>query len=181
MKRLLIALLALGLPLPAAAAPMLLQLSAANMLAQTHSRALLLSTTGTFRQLSGTLRFDAATGACAIDATFVVQSLALPNALMRQQTMSAGFLDPARYPLQHYVATCQGAKLTGNLTMHGQTHAFTMAVRWQRQSGAPATLHAAGTLNRQDWGIDGLKLLVGDTIRVTNDISLNGMPPAPAR
>ena len=178
MKRLLLTLMAL-LPLPAAAAPMLLQLSVANTLAQTHSRALMLSTTGTFQQLSGTLRFDAATGACAIDATFVVRSLALPNALMRRQTMSAGFLDPARYPLQHYVATCQGAKLTGNLTMHGETHSFTMAVRWQRQSGAPTALHAMGTLNRHDWGIDGLKLLVGNTIRVTNDISLNGAPPAP--
>ncbi len=177
MKKLLIALLALGAPLPAAAAPVLLQLSAANMLAQTHSRALMLSTAGTFRQLSGTLDFDAATGACAIDVTFVVRSLTMPTALMRQQTMSDSFLDPAHYPLEHYVATCQGAKLTGNLTMRGQTHPFAMTFTLERQGAALTGIRAAGALNRYDWGIDGLKLLVGKTIRVTNDISLNAAPP----
>ena len=161
-------LAALAAPLPAAAAPILLQLSPTNMLAQTHSRALMLSATGTFRQLSGTMRYDAATGACAVDVTFVVQSLTLPSAMMRERTMSAGFLDPAQYPLEHYFATCQGTSLTGNLTMRGQTHPFTMTITLQRQGATLTGIHATGTLNRYDWGIDGLKLLVGKTIRVTN-------------
>src|SRR5271165_181227 len=94
-------LASLMLPLGASAEPMTLNLSAGNVLAQTHSHAVVMSVTGTFRQLSGTLNFDPAAKTCSLDATFVVESLALPNALIRSQTMSDGFLDPAAYPTQH--------------------------------------------------------------------------------
>ncbi len=180
MKTMMLAAIAsCGLTLPAAAAPMVLQLTPGNMLAQTRSSAMMMSTTSTFRQLSGTLKYDPDTGACAIDATFVVLSMQMPNALMRSQTMSAGFLDPADYPLQRYVATCQGNQLVGTLTMHGQTHPFDMTVTLERTGGTLTGIHTEGALNRHDWGIDGLNLIVGKTIHVTNDISLNGQPPTP--
>jgi len=40
-------------------------------------------------------------------------------------------------------------------------------------------LHLEGTLDRYDWGIDGLSMTVSRMIRVTNDISLTGQPPVP--
>ena len=169
----------LSLPLSAAAAPMTLTLSAANMLAQTHSHAIIMSVTGTFRELSGTLNFDPAANTCNVDVTFVVESLALPNALIRSQTMSEGFLDPAQYPTQHYVGTCQGDRLVGDLTMRGQTHPFAMAITREMTGGQLTGLHLEGALNRYEWGLSGLGLTVGKMIRVTNDISLNGQPPVP--
>jgi polyisoprenoid-binding protein YceI len=165
------------LPGLACAAPMSLDLTPGNMLAQTHSHGMMLPVTGTFRQLSGKLNYDPATGACSIDATFVVVSLELPNAMLRDQTMSKGFLDPTDYPTQHYEGTCQKGVLVGNLTMHGQTHGFNMTLTPEPATGQTTGMHLEGVLNRHDWGINGLNLLVGDNIRITNDISLNGQPP----
>jgi polyisoprenoid-binding protein YceI len=178
-KKFLLGLWASLLPLSAAAAPMTLALSPGNMLAQTHSHAIIMGVTGTFRQLSGTLAYDEAAKTCHIDATFVVASLELPNALIRSQTMSAGFLDPAEYPTQHYVGDCQGDTLVGQLTMRGQTHPFNMAITYESIGGALAAIHAEGTLNRYDWGLNGLTMTVGKMIRVTNDISVNGQAPVP--
>lgn len=166
------AVAALFVPLMASAAPVSLTLSPADMLAQTHSRAMFVSVTGTFRQLAGTLDFDPATGACHVDVTFQVESLQLPNALIRSQTMSAGFLDPAQYPQQHYIGDCQGNMLNGNLTMRGETHPFDMVVTRQFSGTKLTSLHLQGALNRYEWGLSGLSMTVGKMITVTNDIEL---------
>ncbi len=167
------------IPFTAAAAPMVLPLNATDMLAQTHSHAMIMTVTGTFRTLEGRLDFDPATRQCHVDVTFVVQSLALPNALIRSQTMSTGFLDPAQYPTQHYLGHCQGSQMMGQLTMRGQTHPFNMAITPEMTAGKLTGLHLQGVLNRYDWGLNGLTMTVGKMIRVTNDISLNGQPPQP--
>jgi len=163
----------------ATAAPMTLSLTPANVLAQTHSHALIMNVTGTYRQLSGTLDFDPSAKTCSIDVTFVVRSLSSPNALIRSQTMSASFLDPDQYPTTRYIGTCQGDMLVGNLTMRGQTHRFNMALNYVMSGNRLAEIHAEGTLNRYDWGLDGLTMTVGKMIRVTNDISVDGQPPTP--
>jgi polyisoprenoid-binding protein YceI len=167
------------LPLAAAAQPMTMALTRGNMLAQTHSHALILSVTGTYRQLSGRLDFDPAAKTCHVDVTFVVESLQLPNALVRSQTMSEGFLDPAKYPTQHYTGDCVAGKLQGELTMRGQTHPFDMTISYQTANGRITTMHTEGVLNRYDWGLNGLTMTVGKMIRITNDISLDGKPPVP--
>jgi polyisoprenoid-binding protein YceI len=172
--KLVAALFVLLYPLTSYAATLTLTLSPADMLAQTHSRAMFVSVTGTFRQLSGTLTFDPASGACHVDVIFQVESLQLPNALIRSQTMSAGFLDPAEYPQQHYIGDCAGDRLNGNLTMRGQTHPFGMAITRGLTGGRLTSLHLQGTLNRYQWGISGLSMTVGKMITVTNDISLVG-------
>jgi polyisoprenoid-binding protein YceI len=176
-----IALSPITLIKPAAAEPMVLQLSAANMLAQTHSHAIILNITGTYQQLAGTLNYDLAANTCHVDVTFQVNSLQLPNALVRSQTMSQGFLDPAEYPTTVFTGDCQnnGTQLVGNLTLRGQTHPFTMAISYVKSGDQVTSIHTEGSLNRYDWGLTGLTMTVGKVIRVTNDISLNGQPPAP--
>lgn len=167
---------------PAMAEPETLHLTPGNMLAQTRSTAILFTITGTYRQLTGTLEFDPAAKTCAIDVTFQTRSLALPNAIVRAQVMSKDFLDPDRYPLTRYKGVCadNGTRLAGALTMHGQTHPFAMKITWRMDGDTPVGFDAAGSLDRYDWGLDGLSMMVGKTIRVTNDISLNGKPPKPA-
>jgi polyisoprenoid-binding protein YceI len=86
--------------------------------------------------------------------------------------MSKGFLDPQDYPTQHYTGTCHGGTLTGELTMRGQTHAFDMTVTNEMTGGQLTGFHLEGTLNRHDWGLNGLTLTVGKMINVTNDIEL---------
>jgi polyisoprenoid-binding protein YceI len=161
----------------AAAAPMVLSLTPGNMLAQTHSHAMILTITGTYRQLSGTLNFDPDEKTCNINVTFVVRSLTSPNALIRSQTMSKGFLDPDDYPNTSFTGTCQGGNLVGNLTLRGQTHPFTMALTYETSNGQLTGIHTEGTLNRYDWGVNGMSMTVSKMIRVTNDISLTGQPP----
>ncbi len=181
MKRLLLlgasALGALGLGSGARASPMVLDLTPGNMLAQTHSHAMIMTITGTYRQLSGTLNFDPDAKTCSINVTFVVRSLTSPNALIRAQTMSKGFLDPDDYPNTSFTGTCQGSNLVGTLTLRGQTHPFTMAVTYETSNGQLTGIHTEGTLNRYDWGVNGMSMTVSQMIRVTNDISLNGQPP----
>src|ERR1700733_13469642 len=169
------------LPFAAVAQPMTLELTPGNMLAQTHSHALIIGVIGTFRKLSGRLDFDPAAKTCHIDVTLVVESLELPNALMRSQTMSKGFLDPADYPTQHYIGDCVNGRLQGQLTMRGQTHPFDMQLTLITTNGKPTAIHSEGVLDRYQWGLNGLQLTVGKMIRVTNDISLNGQPPRPAK
>ena len=181
LKKLSVAGIVLSLsPLAAAAQPMTMELTAGNMLAQTHSHALIMDMTGTFRKLSGRVDFDPTTKTCHVDVTMMVQSLALPNALVRSLTMSKDFLDPAEYPTQHYTGDCAGDRIRGELTMHGQTHPFDMAVTYTTTNGHVTAIHAEGVLNRYNWGLDGLTMTVGKMIRVTNDISLDGQPPKPA-
>jgi polyisoprenoid-binding protein YceI len=163
--------------LPAWAAPLTLQLTAGNTLAQSHSHAVFVSVTGTFQELTGQLDFDPVAGTCHIDVTLVVESMRLPNALVRSQTMSPDFLDPAKYPTQHYVGDCRGGTLVGELTMRGQTHPFDMAITEKRAGGQLTGLHLEGALNRYDWGLVGHGMIIGKMIQVTNDISLNGQPP----
>jgi polyisoprenoid-binding protein YceI len=169
------------LPVAAAAQPMTMELTAGNTLAQTHSHALIMGVTGTFRELSGRLDFDPTAKTCHIEVTLVVKSLALPNALIRSQTMSKDFLDPAVYPTQHYSGNCVGDQLQGELTMRGQTHPFDMRLTYITTNGQVTAIHTEGVLNRFQWGLNGRKMTVGKMIRVTNDISLNGQPPKPAK
>jgi polyisoprenoid-binding protein YceI len=168
------------LPFAAAAQPMTMELTAGNTLAQTHSHALIMGVTGTYRKLSGRLDFDPTAKTCHIDVTLVVESLALPNALIRSKTMSKDFLDPAEYPTQHYIGNCLGDRLQGELTMRGQTHPFDMRVTYITTNGQITAIHTEGVLNRYQWGLNGLQMTVGKMIRVTNNISLNGRAPKPA-
>jgi polyisoprenoid-binding protein YceI len=181
MKRSLLAAATLltALATGAQAAPMVLQLTAGNMLAQTHSHAIILTITSKFQELSGKLTFDPAAKTCAIDVTFVVESMTSPNSLIRSQTMSKDFLDPQDFPTQRYTGTCQGDTMVGNLTMRGQTHPFNMTITNETTNGQLTGFHTEGTLNRYDWGLNGMSMTVGKMIRVTNDISLNGQPPVP--
>ncbi|MDD2875959.1 MAG: YceI family protein [Acidiphilium sp.] len=164
---------------PAFASPETLHLTPGNMLAQTHSSAMLFTVTGTYRQLNGTLDFDPATKTCSVEVTFQTRSLALPNAIMRGQVMSKNFLDPAKYPTSRFVGTCtkDGTVLAGELTNHGQTHPFDMAVTYRMAGGHLVGIDTVGSFNRYEWGLTGKSMTVGKTIKVTNDISLDGKPP----
>jgi polyisoprenoid-binding protein YceI len=163
---------------PAVAAPQQLILSPANTLAQTHSHAVVLAFAGTYRQLTGSLVFDPGLRSCTIDVTFNVASLTAPSAMLRGKMMAKNFLDPHDYPLTHYHGACRGNRLIGNLTLRGQTHAFDMDVAYVGNPDRPTAIHAAGSIDRYQWGIYGLRLLASREIRVTDDISLNGQPPA---
>lgn len=159
-----------------------LQLTPGNMLSQTHSSAVLFTITGTYRKLSGTLNFDPVAKTCSIDVTFMTKSLALPNAIVRSQVMSKGFLDPDQYPKTSFVGKCanKGTELDGSLTLHGETHPFDMKLTEVMKGGKLVGFDSVGKLNRYHWGLNGLKMVVGKTITVTNAISLNGQPPKPA-
>lgn len=139
---------------PALAAPEVLQLTAGNMLAQTHSRSLLFTITGTYRQLTGTLTFDPVARTCTVNTLFQTRSLALPNSIVRGQVMSKGFLDPDQYPTSSYTGHCvdNATELAGDLTMHGQTHPFTMKVTFRKTNGRLTAIDTKGSLNRFEWG-----------------------------
>ncbi len=135
--------------------------------------------TSTYRQLTGILDFNGLAKTCHIDVTFIVRSLDAANALLRAETMSKNFLDPQDYPQTRYVGDCRGNLLQGSLTLRGQTHPFDMRLTYLGSPSQPVAVHAEGTLDRYNWGLQGLHLAVGRNIRITDDIALNGKPPQP--
>ncbi len=160
---------------------MTLALTPGDMLAQIHSSGLLMGMTATFRRLAGVLRFDPPQGSCHVDVSFDVKSLQFPNGLIRSQALSPGFLDPALYPAMRYIGDCASGRLVGTLTMHGQSHAFDMALTEVFNGGALTGLHIAGKLDRYDWGLTGLTMTLAKVVSISEDISLDGRlePPKP--
>ena len=70
-------------------------------------------------------------------------------------------MDVAQFPELAFHGACQGERVIGDLTMHGQTHPVTLD--YTRSAG---TIVATGRLRRADWGITGSPLTGGSTIRI---------------
>lgn len=119
-------------------------------------------TDGAFTRFVGTLTYDPAMpGPCAVDATVDVASLWMRDPALREDVLSPNLLDAARFASLAFRGVCRGDQLVGDLTLHGQTHPFVMAITRDRTSYL-----AEGRLDRAAWGITGRRLLAGPHIRI---------------
>jgi polyisoprenoid-binding protein YceI len=115
---------------------------------------------GAFRQFHGTVRADAAhPGACQVDVTVDVASLAMDSPARRRRALAPGMLDAAHYPTMHFTGACAPPGLAGALTMHGVTHGLALTLR-----PAHGRLAATGSLRRQDYGVTGLPVVIGSRV-----------------
>ena len=53
-------------------------------------------------------------------------SLAMSSETVRDQILAPGMMDAAQFPELAFRGVCQGSEVIGDLTMHGQTHPFTL-------------------------------------------------------
>lgn len=145
---------------------------------------------GEFGKVSGTVRFDPDNPAnSTVEATIDASSIATRDEQRDGHLKSADFLDVEKFPTITFQSTkielhSGGAKLTGNLTIHGVTHEITLDVEgltpelkdpWGKlRIGASAT----GKLSRKDFGLNwnaALEtggVLVGDEVKITIDVEV---------
>jgi len=91
------------------------------------------------------------------------------------------FFDAARYPLIEFVSephlpalAHDGGKLRGTLTMHGvsRIETFTVAPAICARPGRDCDVVARGSVDRGDYGLDGWRLALTDTVRFNMRVRL---------
>ncbi|MBV8455712.1 MAG: YceI family protein [Acetobacteraceae bacterium] len=125
---------------------------------------------GRFDHFSGSLILDSAhPAACSVNVRIEAASLSLPNPAMQADVLSRGFFDPQDYPAIAFQGNCVQGGLTGQLTLHGQTHPLSMHIS-RRRSGFVAT----ATIRRFAWGITARPVLAGPGIVIRISVSVAG-------
>lgn len=154
---------------PAHAVTQSLALSPAGAVVMLRAYALgLMPIDGSFARFQGRIDFDPAQPSrCKVELVAETASLQFTDASMRAEVLSPSFLDAAAYPTLAYRGECAPRALQGQLTLHGQTHPFTLAL-----TGDAAHLVATGTIDRTAWGITGRRFTVGASVRIQMSVSL---------
>ena len=113
-------------------------------------------------------------------ATIQTASLSSGDATRDEHVRGARWLDAAQFPTMEFRSTSvrrtgeQTAEVTGDLTLHGQTHPVTLTVSLNQigrnpAGGQAAGFSATGTLSRTAFGV-GANVptsLIGDEVRIT--------------
>jgi polyisoprenoid-binding protein YceI len=143
---------------------------------------------GEFSKVTGTIQFDPENRAAAtVEATIDASSINTRDAQRDTHLKSAEFLDVEKFPTLTFRSTRVeprpgGGKITGDLTIHGLTHAITLDVEdltpevkdpWGKQRiGASMTTK----LNRKDFGmtwnspLETGGVVVGEEVKITIDL-----------
>ena len=121
---------------------------------------------GRFDKFDASLDFDQADPTSAkLEAIIDMTSLALPDANFAKTLMGPGWFDAETYPQAIFKSTAinvtgdNTGTVTGDLTLHGQTHPVTLDVTFNGGGqdmlrGAYVTgFSATGSFNRSDFGI----------------------------
>jgi polyisoprenoid-binding protein YceI len=117
---------------------------------------------GKFTRFHGLMRYDPAhPGACQVVLEIEAGSLAMSSNAIRDRIVGPGMMDVARFPDLSFHGSCDNKTVAGDLTMHGETHPFSM-----EYTSAGGTVTATGRLRRSEWGITGSQLIGGPTIRI---------------
>lgn len=143
---------------------------------------------GEFSKLSGTIQFDSdAPASSSVEATIDVSSINTREPQRDAHLKSADFLDLEKFPTITFTSTQVvleegGAKVTGDLTIHGVTQPITLDVEgstdeikdpWGNQR---IGMSATAKLSRKEFGLiwnaalETGGFMVGDEVKVTIDL-----------
>jgi polyisoprenoid-binding protein YceI len=137
---------------------------------------------GRFTGLSGVIQVAEAPGDSAAEISIDMASVESGNEARDEHLRSADFFDVARYPtatFSAHAAGWQGTRgvLAGELTLRGVTRPVTLHAEYLGYAADPwgghrAVFTAAGTIDREDWGLtwnlplDGGGFVVSREIRI---------------
>lgn len=117
---------------------------------------------GKFTRFGGWLRYDPThRETCEAIVQIDAASLTMDNARVGAAMLGHDFMDIDDYPDIAFHGDCAGDELIGTLSLHGQTHPFSMALQRQRDK-----VIATGWMHRSSWGIGAMPFTVGPTIRI---------------
>jgi polyisoprenoid-binding protein YceI len=140
---------------------------------------------GRFAKWTGTLVFDEqAPENSRVEIEIDVASIDTKEPQRDTHLRSADFFDVEKYPTLKFASTKvektgdSEFKLTGDLTMHGVTHAVTLDVEYggrmkHPQMGERAGFTARGSLNRKDWGITWNQALDAGGLALSDKVDLH--------
>ncbi len=140
---------------------------------------------GTFPALSGTLRrLDTRLGVNLgqVDATLDASGLRMddPDALAR--ALGPGFFDAARYPHVNFESDAfplgelvSGGTLRGQLTLHGESHPVTLALRPSECPREPlaCVIRVRGAISRSAFGMHDMRAVLSDKVELDLEIRLS--------
>jgi len=146
---------------------------------------------GRFNDFSGTFAFDEDSPEDAsVSLTIQADSVDTGHAKRDEHLRSPDFLNVKEFPTITFessdidVTGQNTGKLTGDLTLHGQTHPVTLDVTFNKVAPHPvpsydgrltAGFSARGTIERSRWGVDAFVPNVGDEMKLF--IEVEGMVP----
>lgn len=176
MRWILLVLLVLLAPLPAAAAEMRVELSPGHGAVDFRAYGMgLLPLDGEFTRFHGWLAYDPSDRQrCNVTLQVDVASLTMSGDDVRDDVLGPNFLDVTRFPALSYDGACATAGLDGKLTMHGVTKPFELTLDWE-----PESVVAVGRLRRAEWDMTAKPLVGGRTVRITVSVALPASPREP--
>jgi polyisoprenoid-binding protein YceI len=135
---------------------------------------------GTFSGANGTLDFDADDWHGAkLDVSIPLDRLDMGNDGWKKKVLSDAFLDSAKQPVAHFVATSvepvdkTHAKVTGNLSLRGRDSTVVLDVTFNglkrslyTEFRKTAGFSATATLHRKDLGMDAYPDAVGEDVMI---------------
>jgi polyisoprenoid-binding protein YceI len=137
---------------------------------------------GRFTGLSGVIQVAEAPGDSTAEISIDMASVESGNEARDEHLRSADFFDVARYPTASFSAHAAGWQgrrgvLAGELTLRGVTRPVTLHAEYLGYAADPwgghrAVFTAAGTIDREDWGLtwnlplDGGGFVVSREIRI---------------
>jgi polyisoprenoid-binding protein YceI len=137
---------------------------------------------GEFRKVTGTLVLDPSKpDAAKVDIVIATNSVAVPNAKLKEELDGAQWLDAAKFPQITFKSTkvvstgADTADVTGDFTLHGVTKPLTLKVKFNGAGANPVNKHytsgfeATGSLKRTDFGVKTYAPMIGDTVDLDID------------
>lgn len=137
---------------------------------------------GEFRKVSGTLTLDAANpDASKVDIAIATNSVAVPNAKLKEELDGAQWLDAAKFPQITFKSTkvtktgADTADVAGDFTLHGVTKPLTLHVKFNAAGVNPVNKHytsgfeAKGQIMRTEFGVKTYAPVISDAVDLDID------------
>lgn len=123
---------------------------------------------GMFTRFHGVMHYDPQQPEkCQVMLEIDAASLQMSSQTVTDRVTGAEFLDVAHYPAMAFSGACGDREVTGELSLHGQKHPFSLDL--ERDGNR---LTATGRMVRADWGMTASRLTVGRTIRIRVELPL---------
>ncbi len=129
---------------------------------------------GGFPKLAGTFSVDGDVTKSTLAVTLDVNSITTDTPKLTAHLKSPDFFDAKRFPEARFVsksikAGADGYVVSGDLTMHGVTHALSFPAKINVANGG-LTVSSQFDLNRHEWGISYGKGNVNDLVKMTLEV-----------
>ena len=129
---------------------------------------------GSFPKLTGTFSVEGDVTKAKLEVTLDIEAMTTDTPKLTAHLKSPDFFDAKRFTEAKFVsksikAGTDGYVVSGDLTLHGVTHALSFPAKIDVAAGG-VTVSSAFDLNRHDWGISYGKGNVNDLVKMTIEV-----------